>query len=88
MHYSGKEIYKFKADDKNAKINVKNKSDYVESEEVSLKENFHNFSVDYDAINKSDILIIHKYLMVKNNIKRCWSLIKKCLLDYLAVIEQ
>ena len=97
MHYSGnnsylfvngKEIYKFKADDKNAKINVKNKFDYVESEEVSLKENFHNFSVDYDAINKSDILIIHKYLMVKNNIKQCWSLIKKCLLDYLAVIEQ
>ena len=97
LHYSvdnsylfvnGKEICKFKADDKNVKINVKNKHDYVESEEVSLKENFYNFSVDYDAINKSDILIIYKYLMVKNNIKQCWSLIKKCLLDDLAVIEQ
>ena len=93
LHYSvdnsylfvnGEKICKFKADDKN----VKNKFDYVESEEVSLKENFYNFSVDYDAINKSGILIIHKYLMVKNNIKHCWSLIKKCLLDYLAVIEQ
>ena len=28
-----------------------------------------DFSVDYSAIDKSDILDIHKYLMVKNNIK-------------------
>ena len=27
------------------------------------------FSVDYDAIDKSEILIIHKYLMVKNETK-------------------
>ena len=26
----------------------------------------YNFSVDYDAINKSDVLNIHKYLMTKN----------------------
>lgn len=28
----------------------------------------YDFSVDYDAISKSDILSIHKYVMVKNNI--------------------
>ena len=28
-----------------------------------------DFSVDYSAIDKSDILDIHKHLMVKNNIK-------------------
>ena len=39
---------------------------YVESKELSFKGNFHDFSVDYGAINKSDILDIHKYLMVKN----------------------
>ena len=37
---------------------------YLESEEVSLKGN-----VDYDAIHKSDILDIYKYLMIKNNMK-------------------
>ena len=29
----------------------------------------YNGSTDYDATDKSDILNIHKYLMVKNNIK-------------------
>ena len=33
-----------------------------------LKENVYDFSVDYNAVDKSDILTIHKYLMVKNNI--------------------
>ena len=37
---------------------------YLESEEVSFKGN-----VDYDAIHKSDILDIYKYLMIKNNMK-------------------
>ena len=41
----------------------------IESREVYLKGNVFNFSVDYNAIDKSDILNIHKYLMVKNNIK-------------------
>ena len=31
--------------------------------------NVYNFSVDYNTIDKSDILSIHKYLMTKNNIK-------------------
>ena len=44
-------------------------SKHVESEEVSSKRNVYNFAVDYDDIDKSDILNIHKYLMVKNNTK-------------------
>ena len=43
------------------------KIDKNESKEVSSKGNVHNFLIDYHAINKSDILNIHKYLMVKNN---------------------
>ena len=35
----------------------------------NMKKYVYDFSVDYDAVDKSDILNIHKYLMVKNNIK-------------------
>ena len=39
-------------------------------------------SVDYDAIAVDDILGIHKYLMIKNNIiQKCLGLLKKCLLQ-------
>ena len=38
-----------------------------ESKEVPLGGNVYNFSVDYNAIDKSGISYIHKYLMVKNN---------------------
>ena len=43
----------------------------TESRELSLKGNVYDFdfSVDYNDIDKSDILNIHKYLMVKYNIK-------------------
>ena len=34
---------------------------------VSFKESVYDFLVDYNAIDKCDILNIHKYLMVKNN---------------------
>ena len=36
----------------------------MDGEAVSLKGNVHDFSVDYDAFDKSDILSIHKYLMI------------------------
>ena len=36
---------------------------------ISLKGNIYYFLVDYDAIGKSDILNIRRYLMFKNNIK-------------------
>ena len=50
------------------KYALSNKFDYVDSEEVSLKRNLRAFSVDYDAIDKSNILNIHKYLMNKNHL--------------------
>ena len=39
-----------------------------------------DFSVDYDAIPVDDILHIHKYLIKKHDIKKCFSLLKKYLL--------
>ena len=41
------------------------------SREVSLNGNVYDFSVDYNSIDKSDILNIHKYLMTENNLKKC-----------------
>ena len=41
----------------------------TESREVSLKGYVYMIFHDYSAIDKSDALNIHKYLMVKNNIK-------------------
>ena len=42
---------------------------FCDCREVSLHENVYDFSVDWDSIDKSDMLNIHKYLMSKNNIK-------------------
>ena len=71
-----KKVYKFKTNNKNVTFpsqfglgSISNKFNYSDAEEVSLKENAYDFSVDFDAIDKSDILDIHKYLMVKNIIK-------------------
>ena len=41
----------------------------------------YDFSVSYNAIEKFEILNIHKYLMVKVNIKLCSGFLSKCLLD-------
>ena len=41
----------------------------TESREVSLNGNVYDFTVDYNSIDKSDILNIHKYLIAKNNLK-------------------
>ena len=40
-----------------------------EQSEISLNCTLYNFSVDHSSVEKEDILNIHKYLMVKNNIK-------------------
>ena len=85
LHYNGENsylsvngttIYKFKADNKNVDFrtqfclgNISEKFDINESKEVSFKGYVYDFSVDYSAFDKSDILNIHKYLMVKDNIK-------------------
>ena len=41
----------------------------TETREVSLNGNVYDFLVDYNSIDKSDILNIHKYLTNENNIK-------------------
>ena len=40
-----------------------------EQSEISLNGAIYYFSVDHSLIQKEDILNIHQYLMVKNNIK-------------------
>ena len=70
-----KEIYKFKASNKNNKFqspfclwSISNAFDYVDLERVSFKGNVYDFSTDYGTVGKSDILNIHKYLIIKNSI--------------------
>ena len=47
---------------------IYNKFDYIDTEEISFKGNVFDFSDDYDAIDKCNILNIHEYLMAKNSI--------------------
>ena len=67
--------FKFKSNDKNVNfpntfclVRKSNKFDYVRAKEVSLKRYVYNSSVDYGAIDKSEILNIHRFLMVKHYI--------------------
>ena len=71
-----KEIFTFKAINKNVDFptqfclgSTSKGFSASESREVSLNGNVYNFSVGYNSIDKSDILVFHKYLMNKNNIK-------------------
>ena len=80
LHYNGnnsclfvtrKEIFSFNADNKNVNFrtqfclaSISNGFGTVESIKVSLGGNVYDFSVDYNATNRSDVLNIHKYLMV------------------------
>ena len=74
MFVNGKEIFKFKVDNKNNfptqffLASISNRFSAIESTEVSLNGNVYDFSVDYSSIDKSDISNIRKYLMPKNNI--------------------
>ena len=63
-----KEIFKFKADNKNVNFptqfylgNISNGFSATESRALSLNENVFDFSNDYSSMDKSDILNIHKY---------------------------
>ena len=76
MFVNGKEPLKFKAHNGNINFptwfclgSISNEFGANESREVSSGGYLYNFSVDYNAIDISDILNIHKYLMVKNKIK-------------------
>ena len=75
LFVNGKEIYKFWANNGNVSFpprfclgSISNEFDHVDSKEVFFKGNVYDFSVDNSAIDESNILSIHKYLMVKNNI--------------------
>ena len=85
LHYNGgksylfvnrKEIYEFKANNKNVNFqtqfylgSMSNKFYFIEPIELSFQGNVYSISVDYNAIDKSDVLNSHKYIIVKNNIK-------------------
>ena len=76
LFVNGKEIFKFKADNKNVNfptqfclISISSGFSTTESREVSLNGNVYDFSVDYTSVDKSKILNIHKYLIIKNKIK-------------------
>ena len=76
LYVNGKEIFKFKADNKNVNFltqfclgSISNGFSATKSKEVSLNGNVYDFSVDYNSIDKFNILNIRKYLMTKDNIK-------------------
>ena len=76
MLVNGKEISKFKSGNENFNFptqfcleSISNGFSATESREVFLNRNVYEFSVDYNSIDKSDIMNIHKYLMPRNNIK-------------------
>ena len=76
MLVNRKEIFKFKADNKNVNFltqfclgSMTNGFTVTNFREVSLNGNVFDFSVYYSSIDRSDILKIDKYLMTKNNVK-------------------
>ena len=73
LFLNGREIYKFKA--KNSEIvatplcqgNISKDWTVENMKKTELNGYIYDFTADYDAIAVYDILIIHKYLMKKNN---------------------
>ena len=64
MFVNGKEIFKFKADNRNANFpnqfcigSISNGFSAIESREVSWYGNVYDFLIDYSSINKSDTFI-------------------------------
>ena len=69
-------MFKFKANNKNINFStqfclesISNGFSASESREVYLNGNVQDLSVNYNSIEKSDILNIRKYSKTKNNIK-------------------
>ena len=84
-----KEIFKFNGDNKNVNFptqfsleSISNGFSATESREVSLNGKVYDVSVNYNAIDKSGILNILKYVIIKNNIKQCSNLLNMLLLRY------
>ena len=75
LFVSGTEICKFKGNSGNVNFpslfclgSISNEFDSNDLKEVSFKGNVYHLSIDYNAIDKSEILNIHKYFTIKNNI--------------------
>ena len=73
---NGKEIFKFKADNEYVNFptqfclrSISNAFSATESKEVSLNANVDDFSIEYNSVDKCEMLSIRKYLKTKNNIK-------------------
>ena len=76
MFVNRKEIFQFKTNNKNVNFltqfclgSTSNGFNATEPREVSMKGNVYDFKVGYNSVDKSDILNIHEYFMVKINIK-------------------
>ena len=76
MFVHEEEITKFKAENKNVNFptrlcleSISDGFSATDTGEVSLHGNVYDFSVDYNFIDKYNLLKIHKYLMTKSNIK-------------------
>ena len=76
LFVNGKEIFNFKAENKNVNFStqfclgsISNGLSAAESREASLNRKVCDFSVDYNSIDKYDMLNIHKHLMNKINTK-------------------
>ena len=72
---NGKEIYKFKTSNKNGIFpsrfclgSISNAFDSNYLNKVSLKGNVCDFSGNYAAIDKSNVLSLNNYLMIKDSI--------------------
>ena len=75
LFLNGNKIYKFNASNKNNSFAyrfflgaISNEFTTLDLGEAFFVRNAYYFSVDYKSFNKSDILNIHKYLMIKNKI--------------------
>ena len=76
LFVNGKEVFEFKGSNKNVNFsiqfclgNISNGFSATESREVSLNGNVYDWSVDYNSVDKSYTLKIHKYLMTKYKYK-------------------
>ena len=74
LYVNKTEIYKFKAKYNISRYNfclASVSQDFTkdEQDETSLNDTILYFSIDHSSIKKEDILNIHQYLMIKNNIK-------------------
>ena len=77
LYVNKTEIYKFKAKDNISWYtfclgSVSKDFTKDEQSEISLNGTVFDFSVDHSSIKKEDIFNIHRYLIIKNNIKYLW----------------